>query len=284
MKKSKVRAKQGGGRTSLKFRMHEIIFEADTFWGKVFDISLLVVILTSIIAVMLESVESIDSKYGGFLLKVEWFFTIIFTLEYFARIYCVAVPRKYIFSFYGIIDLLAVIPSYLTLFFAGSHFFVVIRLFRLLRVFRIFKLVRYLGEANVLKKALRASRFKIIVFLETVVILVIILGTLMYIIEGPESGFTSIPRAIYWAIVTLTTVGYGDITPQTAAGQALASFVMIIGYGIIAVPTGIVTAELARASAREDITTQVCPYCCEEGHDSNAVFCKYCGHALNERK
>ncbi len=264
MTKSRVEeSKKVGNGKSLKFRMHEIIFEADTFSGKLFDIVLLVVIIASIMAVMVESVESFSRHYGWLLNRVEWFFTIIFSLEYLARIYCVAVPGRYIFSFYGIIDFLAVIPSYLTLFLTGTHFFVVIRIFRLLRVFRIFKLARYLGEANVLRKALRASRFKIIVFLETVVVLVIILGTLMYLIEGPEHGFTSIPRGIYWAIVTLTTVGYGDIVPQTVFGQALASFVMIIGYGIIAVPTGIVTAELTRATITQEVTTQVCPFCCK---------------------
>ncbi len=266
---------------SIRFRMHEIIFEADTFWGKFFDVALLVIILSSIMAVMFESVEEIVSKHAILLKRLEWFFTVIFSIEYLARIFSVLKPTKYIFSFFGIIDFLAVIPTYLSLFFTGSHFLVVIRIVRLLRIFRIFKLARYLGEADILMKAMRASRYKVTVFLEVVLVLVIILGTIMYLIEGPENGFTSIPRSIYWAIVTLTTVGYGDIAPHTVAGQTLASFVMIIGYGIIAVPTGIVTAELAKIKDQEKITTQSCPHCLAEGHDKDALFCKYCGNELN---
>jgi len=276
--KEKLTTKRLG---SLRFRMHEIIFEADTFWGKFFDVALLGIIFSSIIIVMLESVESIAMEYTFLLKRLEWFFTIFFTIEYFARIFSVVHPARYIFSFFGIIDLLAVLPTYLSLMFSGSHFFVVIRIVRLLRIFRIFKLARYLGEADILMKAMRSSRYKITVFLEVVFVLVIILGTIMYLIEGPENGFTSIPKSIYWAIVTLTTVGYGDIAPQTIAGQTLASFIMIIGYGIIAVPTGIVTAELTKIKDHEVITTQVCPYCCAEGHDKNAIFCKFCGHELN---
>lgn len=260
-------------------KLYEIIFEAETPAGRGFDITLLWAIVISILAVMLESVNRVQARYGNLLKAVEWVFTVIFTLEYIARIISVRSPRRYIFSFLGFIDLLALLPSYLSLFFVGSQYFLAIRIVRLLRVFRIFKLTRYLGEADILSRALRASRHKITVFLGVVLSIVVVSGTLMYLVEGPENGFTSIPISIYWAIVTLTTVGYGDISPQTALGQALASFIMIMGYGIIAVPTGIVTSELTRAGL-EKASTHTCPNCLLQDHDVDAVFCKRCGSKL----
>lgn len=264
----------------MKEKLHEIIFEADTPAGKAFDVALLFAIVISVLAVMLESVNSINSEYGQYLDGFEWFFTALFTVEYVLRIYATGKPLRYIFSFFGIIDLLSLIPTYLSFFIIGSHSLIVIRSLRLLRIFRVLKLARFLGEANTLITALRASRSKITVFMFAVFCITMILGTLMYLIEGGENGFTSIPRSIYWAIVTLTTVGYGDIAPQTVLGQALASLIMILGYGIIAVPTGIVGAEIAYQKKDEDITTVVCPECSEEGHDADAEYCKYCGSHL----
>lgn len=260
-------------------KLYEVIFEADTSAGRGFDIFLLWAIVISVLAVMLESVSQVQARYGALLKAVEWVFTVIFTVEYIARIIAVRSPGKYIFSFLGIVDLIALIPSYLSLFFVGSQYFLAIRIVRLLRIFRIFKLTRYLGEADVLSRALRASRHKIIVFVGVVLSIVVVSGTLMYLVEGPENGFTSIPISIYWAIVTLTTVGYGDISPQTALGQALASFIMIMGYGIIAVPTGIVTSELTRAGLGK-VSTQTCPDCLLQDHEVDAVFCKRCGSKL----
>jgi voltage-gated potassium channel len=259
-------------------KLHEVIFEADTRAGKWFDILLLFAILCSVATVMLESVNSITAIYGAELKIIEWVFTILFTIEYFARIIAIGKPLKYIFSFYGIIDFISIIPTYLGLFISGSHTLAIIRSIRLLRVFRILKLAQFISEADVLLKALKASKAKILVFLFAVLSLTFILGSVMYLIETPESGFTSIPRSIYWAIVTLTTVGYGDIAPQTVLGQTLASFIMIIGYAIIAVPTGIIGAELAKT--RPDLNTQACPQCSLEGHDDDAEFCKYCGDSL----
>lgn len=265
---------------SWKVLLHEIIFEADTRAGKCFDIVLILSIGISVIAVMLDSVESIRAEYGGILYFIEWLFTLLFSLEYILRLICVGQPLRYARSFFGIVDLLAILPTYLSLFLPGSRYLLVIRILRVLRIFRVFKLVQYLGEARILLKALRASRRKIVVFLFTVLTMVVIFGSLMYLIEGADNGFTSIPRSMYWAIVTLTTVGYGDISPQTNVGQAIAAMIMIMGYGIIAVPTGIVTVELSRANTA-DITTQACPECSAEGHDENAVFCKYCAARLN---
>ena len=261
-------------------RLHEIIFEADTPAGKLFDVLLLWAILLSVLAVMLESVESINAVYGNELRILEWTFTFIFTFEYIARIIAIGKPLKYIFSFYGIIDLISIIPTYLGLFIAGSHTLSIIRSIRLLRVFRILKLVQFISEADILVKALKASREKIVVFLFAVLSLTFILGTVMYLIETPEAGFTSIPRSIYWAIVTLTTVGYGDIAPQTVIGQTLASLIMIIGYAIIAVPTGIVGTELAKSTPKTKVNTQSCSECSLEGHDNDAEYCKYCGYKL----
>ena len=264
--------------TPFQRKLHEVIFEADTRAGKWFDIILLWAILLSVIAVMLESVENINSVYGDELRFIEWSFTILFTLEYIARIVSIGKPLKYIFSFYGIIDLISIIPTYFGLFVTGTHTLSVIRSIRLLRVFRILKLVQFISEADVLLKALKASREKIVVFLFAVLSLTFILGTVMYLIETPENGFTSIPRSIYWAIVTLTTVGYGDIAPQTVLGQTLASFIMIIGYAIIAVPTGIVSSEISKSKTSSN--TQACAQCSLEGHDDDAEFCKYCGEKL----
>ena len=239
---------------------------------------LLIAIILSVIAVMLESVSSINTEYGHYLRSVEWSFTIVFSIEYLLRILCVKKPKGYIFSFLGIVDFLAVIPTYLSIIILNSNYLVVIRTIRLIRVFRIFKLARYLGEAQTLISALKASRPKITVFLVVVLSMVIIMGTVMYLIEGSENGFTSIPRSIYWAIVTLTTVGYGDIAPKTFIGQAMASIIMILGYGIIAVPTGIVTVELSRS--KTTVSTEACPSCSTEGHDADAVYCKICGSHL----
>lgn len=263
-----------------RLKLYEIIFEADTPAGKKFDIILLSIIVISVVTIMLESVDTIQVRFGRELRILEWIFTIIFTLEYVARVWSVPNKSRYIFSFFGIIDLLSILPTYLGIIFAGAQSLMVIRSFRLLRIFRIFKLPRYIGEGQNLARALKASQHKIIVFLLTVTTSVIFFGTLMYMIEGPSHGFTSIPQSIYWAIVTMTTVGYGDIAPQTVAGQTVASIIMILGYGIIAVPTGIVSAEMVQMKSREKLTTQVCPHCLKEGHDKDASYCKYCGGSL----
>lgn len=264
----------------MRHRLHEIVFEADTPAGKAFDVVLLIAILLSVLAVMLESVESIRIEYGYALYIAEWIFTVLFTLEYITRIWIVHRPLKYATSFLGIIDLVSVIPTYLSLFIVGAQSLMIIRIIRLLRVFRVFKLARFLGEASHLAAALKASRAKIIVFIGAVFTLVVIAGTLMYLIEGKENGFTSIPKSIYWAVVTLTTVGYGDIAPQTVWGQGLATLIMIMGYGIIAVPTGIVSAEMSRKYINKPVSTQACPNCGAEGHDSDAIHCKKCGAHL----
>jgi voltage-gated potassium channel len=263
----------------LKAALHEVIFEADTPAGKIFDTALIFSILLSVALVLLDSVAPIRARWGNWLYAAEWLFTVLFTVEYALRLYCVGRPLRYAVSFFGVIDLLAVLPTYFSILLPGSQYFMVVRVLRVLRVFRVFKLVQYLSEARILLQALRASQRKIFIFFFTVLTLVVVFGALMYMIEDPSSGFTSIPRSIYWAIVTLTTVGYGDISPQSALGQALSSLVMILGYAIIAVPTGIVTVELSR-SARRAISTQACPQCSLEGHDADAKFCKYCGSAL----
>ncbi|MFC2083941.1 ion transporter [Bacteroidota bacterium] len=264
---------------TFRFKLHEIIFEADTPAGKAFDVLLIISIILSVIAVMLDSITPIRLEYGAVLYLIEWFFTILFTIEYLLRLYCVGKPMKYASSFYGVIDLVAILPTYVSMLFPGSQYFLVIRILRVLRVFRVLKFVQYIKAARLLKEALKASSKKIMVFLFAVLTLVVILGSLMYMIEGEENGFTSIPKSIYWSIVTLTTVGYGDILPQTPIGQFLAAIIMILGYGIIAVPTGIVTVEMVKK--REDqYTTQACPECGKEGHDSDAVFCKFCGSKI----
>ncbi len=281
-----------------RVRLHEIIYEADTPAGKRFDVVLLWLIVASVVVVMLESVSSINDKYGGILYTIEWIFTILFSLEYIARIVTVKKPLSYMLSFFGIVDLLSIIPSYLGLFVrAGSSGFAAIRILRLMRVFRVLKLIGFLKEARFLTKSLKASRSKILVFLLAVLMVVVIMGTLMYIIEDESSGFDSIPRSIYWAIVTLTTVGYGDISPRTELGQFLASMIMLIGYAIIAVPTGIVTSEMA-AQAKKDsaganstptpprqrTNTQVCQNCNYKQHDDDADFCKICGESLHVKR
>ncbi|MCB9058279.1 MAG: ion transporter [Calditrichae bacterium] len=267
--------------SSWRLRIHEIIFEADTRMGKAFDIILIITILLSVIAVMLDSMPEVRRNYGSILLVLEWSFTILFTIEYVLRLITVGRPLKYAGSFYGIVDLLSIIPTYFSLLFPGTQMLVVIRILRVLRIFRVLKLAQYLGEAQMIKQALKASRRKITVFLVTVVTIVIIVGSMMYLIEGEESGFVSIPHSIYWAIVTLTTVGYGDITPITSLGRILSAIVMILGYAIIAVPTGIVTAEMTQTFTKKHVTTQACPQCSMEGHDVDAQFCKYCGSVLN---
>ncbi len=270
-----------------KFRdkLHEIIYEADTQHGKLFDVLLLIAILASIVLVMLESVDSFNTKYHDFLYFSEWIITILFSIEYIARIVSIKKPAKYIFSFYGIIDLLSTIPMYLSFAFAGTSSLVALRALRLLRVFRILKLTRYIGESTNFVRALKTSRAKIAVFLSFVIILCIILGTVMYLVEGQEgSGFTSIPRSVYWAIVTLTTVGYGDIAPHTPLGKLIASVIMIMGYGIIAVPTGIVSSEMSRIEKDNiiHVNTKACSNCATEHHRDDAEFCHHCGHKFDD--
>jgi voltage-gated potassium channel len=267
-----------------RFKLHEILYEADTPQGKIFSIVLFITIIASIILVMLESVSSFDAKYHNFLNISEWVITILFTIEYIARIVAVKKPSKYIFSFYGIIDFLSTVPKYLSFILVGSQSLVALRALRLLRVFRILKLARFIGESTNFARALKASRAKIMVFISFVLILCIILGTVMYLVESDQdSGFTSIPRSVYWAIVTLTTVGYGDIAPITALGQFIASFIMIMGYGIIAIPTGIVSSEMTKYRRKDiETNTQSCPSCMTESHKDNAEFCYNCGDKLNE--
>jgi voltage-gated potassium channel len=259
--------------------LHEVIFEADTPAGRAFDIALLVAIILSVAAVVLESVASVRLRYGTALRSIEWFFTILFTVEYVARLVSVRQPLRYATSFFGIVDLLAIIPTYLSLVVPGAQTLLVIRALRLLRIFRVLKIARYLKEMRSLTSAIRATRAKITVFLMTVLTIVLIMGAAMYVIEGEESGFTSIPRGVYWAIVTVTTVGYGDIAPRTVAGQVIAAVAMILGYSLIIIPTGIFSTELARMTAKV-ITTQSCPSCVAEGHDQDAKFCKYCSAQL----
>lgn len=265
---------------SWRERIRVVIFEIGTPAGKLFDVMLLLAILLSVLAIMLESVESIRAEHGPALKRAEWIFTGLFTVEYLLRLISVPRPSAYARSFFGVVDLLAILPTYLSLLIPGAESLLVVRGLRLLRVFRVFKLGRFLGEASLLREALASSRHKIIVFVGTVAILVTILGTAMYMIEGPAHGFTSIPVAVYWSIVTMTTVGYGDLAPQTPLGKMFASLVMILGYGIIAVPTGIVTAEIVDAATSRPITARVCPACFTEGHDRRASYCQDCGAPL----
>ena len=275
---------------NLKNKLHTIIYEADTPMGKLFDVVLLILILVSVILVMLESVTSIDTHYHDLLYFGEWVITIFFTIEYILRIITVKKASNYIFSFYGIIDFLSTIPLYLSFILAGSNALLAVRALRLLRVFRILKITRYMGEANKLNKALRDSKPKIFVFLFAVLILSIIAGTIMYLVEGEQSGFVSIPISVYWCIVTLTTVGFGDIAPVTPLGQFIAAIIMIMGYGIIAVPTGIVSAEYAskKTTTLDDpeyihVNTQSCQNCNENNHHDNAEFCHKCGSTLHQK-
>lgn len=269
-----------GVRTDLRGRLHEVIFEADTPAGKAFDVVLLVAILASVLAVILESVNSIRIEHRQLLRQAEWAFTILFTLEYALRLATVRRPIRYAFSFYGLVDLLSIIPTYLSLLLPGTQSLLVIRALRLMRVFRVLKLARFVGEGEVIQAALRASMPKITVFLLAVCMVVLVVGAAMHLIEGDEAGFSDIPTSMYWAVVTMTTVGYGDITPQTTIGKSLAALVMITGYGIIAVPTGIVTAEFTRVRTRRT-GTQSCPACGVDLKDPDARFCARCGAQLH---
>ena len=259
-------------------RLHEIVFESETPTGRAFDVTLIALILISVVTVMLESLAWVRELYGSQLYVIEWGLTILFTIEYVLRFIAVKRPLRYALSFYGIVDLLAILPTYLSLLIPGTQALLIVRILRLLRIFRVLKLSEYTAEGRIITTALQASRKKIFVFLVAVLTIVIVVGSTMYVVEGEENGFTDIPTSIYWAIVTLTTVGYGDLSPKTGLGKFLASIVMIMGYGIIAVPTGIVTAELARAG--KPASTQVCPECHAEPHDIDAVHCKYCGALL----
>lgn len=265
---------------SRRARTYHIIFGHESKVGSAFDIALIVAIGASVAAVMLDSVESWRDQYGSALNLAEWLFTIVFTVEYGLRLWCVNRPRNYALSFFGLIDLASVLPSYLSVLLPGGQFLSVVRILRVMRIFRVLKLVRFIGEASVLGTALRASRYKISVFLLAVLSIVVVVGSLMYLVEGPASGFTSIPRGVYWSVVTLTTVGYGDIAPITPLGQAMASIVMILGYGIIAVPTGIVSAELAAIPRSALETAHACPECPHLEADRHAEFCRKCGARL----
>jgi len=264
---------------AVRHRLHTVIFEADTPGGKLFDLALIACILLSVLVVMFDSVASFDARYGGLFLAAEWFFTLLFTIEYLLRLFCIGRPLKYAVSFFGIVDLLSILPTYLSLLLPGSQYLLTIRILRILRIFRVLKLAQYVGEAEHLVRALRASSRKIIVFLFAVASLVIVFGSIIYLVEGEEAGFTNLFESYYYAIVTLSTVGYGDITPVTPLGKAISCMIMILGYGIIAVPTGIVSVELAQAK-KAGISTQSCPQCSAEGHDPDAEFCKYCGSSL----
>lgn len=264
---------------SWRDRLYTVIFEAETPLGKSFDIVLIWAILISVSAICLESVKEIRETYGQVLTVVEWSFTGLFSIEYILRVISMRKPSSYIFSFYGVVDLLSILPSYFGLFFAGAHSLMVIRSVRLLRIFRLFKLTRYVGEAEVLRKALAAGRHKIFVFIFTVFTLALFMGAVMFVVEGEDNGFTSIPMGMYWSIVTMTTVGYGDLIPQTDFGRTIASFLMIMGYGIIAVPTGIISVELANVSKGQ--TTKTCPNCMLEGHSEDANYCRVCGDRFN---
>jgi len=260
-------------------KIYDVVFEADTWAGKAFDVVLLALITASVAVVALESVAAVRSRYGTLLYVLEWLFTILFTVEYAVRLVSVRRPARYAVSFFGVIDVLAILPTYVSLFVPGAQYFLVIRVLRLLRVFRILKMAEYLSEAGVLSRALVASRRKVGIFLFTVVTLVIVIGAAMHVVEGPEGGFTDIPTSMYWAIVTLTTVGYGDIAPVTPLGKTLAAVVMLLGYGIIAVPTGIVTAELTRTEI-SGFARRVCPSCGLDAHEGDAVYCRRCGGKL----
>ncbi len=261
-----------------RHRLYEIAFEAETPAGRAFDITLITLIVVSVLIVLLESVKGFRSEYGTALTIAEWVITILFTIELIVRLIAVKRPLRYIFSFYGMVDIVAILPTYLSLIFAGTQYLMVVRILRLLRIFRILKLTSYISESRVIMSALSRSRQKITVFLVAIITIVTVVGSMMYVVEGEENGFTDIPTSIYWAIVTLTTVGYGDLSPKTGLGKFLASLVMIMGYGIIAVPTGIVTAELTRAA--KPASTHVCMECHAEAHDIDAVHCKYCGARL----
>lgn len=265
---------------SARRRLHEIIFESDTRAGRAFDLFVLWAVLLSVATVVIESMASMRAAHGELLRAMEWTFTILFSIEYLLRLVAVNRPARYALSFFGVVDLLAILPTYVSLLVPGSQALLVVRIVRLLRVFRILKLASFLAEADVLRRAMAASRQKITVFLGVVVALVVIAGTVMYLVEHENPGFDSIPRGIYWAVVTVTTVGFGDITPQSPLGQFLSALLMIVGYGILAVPTGIVSVELAAASRETRVSGQSCPGCGVEGHQVDARFCRRCGHAM----
>ena len=269
---------QGG----LRQRLYTVIFEADTQAGRNFDLFLVAAILASILVVILDSVSIINARHGTTMNVLEWVFTILFTVEYLARLSCVQHPLRYATSFFGIVDLLSILPTYVSLLMPDTAVLLDVRILRLLRIFRILKLTLYVAEYQMLADALRSSSRKILIFISVVVMLVLVLGTVMYVVEGPENGYTSIPTAMYWAIVTMTTVGYGDVTPHTNVGRAIASMMMLLGWGVLAVPTGIVTAEMTsrRMTMGRPATTRTCPSCLSEGHDADAKFCKDCGAAL----
>src|SRR3990167_4511376 len=269
---------------NLRQQLYSIIFHTDTPAGQRFDRYLLLTIMASLVVVMLDSIDSVHSQYAPLLAGIEWGFTALFAIEYVVRLYCSPKPLRYAFSFFGLIDLLAILPGILALFYADAQYLLIIRVIRMLRVFRVLKLSPYLRQANFLLTALRGSRQKIIVFFASIAILVTVFGTLMYVIEGPAHGFTSIPKGIYWAVVTLTTVGFGDIVPRTPLGQALSTLIMITGYSIIAVPTGIFTAELASAMRVGDQLRHDCPSCAKDLHEHGAAFCNRCGNPLFPRQ
>ena len=283
-KNRKIRISYNSGEHLSPWResLNSIIFGAETRTGKCFDVLLIICIACSVLAVMLSSVESIYAKYGNLFFYIEWTFTILFSIEYLLRLISVRQPKLYARSFYGMIDLLSILPSYISLLLPGIKYMLVIRILRLLRIFRIFKLVEYVEEAETLMTALKNSSQKILVFLYTVLTLSIVFGSLLYVVEGSASGFTSIPKSVYWAIVTLTTVGYGDIAPQSPLGQIIAAAIMIMGYGIIAVPTGIYSAELIKSYRPSKVTNDACPSCGRISHDTDAAYCKYCGGELDE--
>ncbi|WP_434357012.1 ion transporter [Parasalinivibrio latis] len=266
-------------RDAIRDYLYTTIFGTETRHGKVFDLALIIIILASILVLMLESVSKMQEKYGSIFITLEWFFTIFFTIEYILRLYCSPAPKAYAKSFYGIVDLLAILPTYLAMLVPGTNYMMVIRLLRVLRIFRVLKLMRYLQESDVLLSALKMSSRKIFIFFFSVMVLVTVFGSLMFVIEGPEHGFTSIPYSIYWAIVTMTTVGYGDIVPQTDIGKALASLTMLMGYSIIAVPTGIITAHMGQHLTRQRQLIR-CPNCSKSDHDADADYCKYCGSSI----
>ncbi|MDI2594599.1 ion transporter [Pseudomonas sp. N3-W] len=267
------------GNNTWRHRLYVMIFQTDTVAGRRFDSTLLVIILASLVTVVLDSIDAVHQNYADVLAYIEWGFTVIFLGEYILRLYCSPRPLRYAFSFYGLVDLLAIVPGILALYYSDAQYLLIIRIIRMLRIFRVLKLSPYLKQAHYLLDALRGSKQKILVFLLGVCTLVTVFGTLMYVVEGPEHGFTSIPKGIYWAIVTLTTVGYGDIVPKTVLGQIISSMVMITGYSIIAVPTGIFTAELASAMRGEQ-QQHDCPVCNKGSHEPSAAFCSRCGNAL----
>ena len=267
---------------TMRHTLYQIIYQAHTPAGRRFDIALIILILASVLTIILDSVAEISQQYGEQLSTAEWIFTILFTIEYILRIFCIHRPFKYIASFYGVIDLLAIVPSYISLLIPGSYYLQVIRILRVLRIFRVLKLVRYINQSNLLLNALMASRLKIAIFLFTISTLLVVFGSAMYLVEGPENGFTNIPVSIYWAVVTLTTVGFGDITPKTDLGRAISAVVMIIGYAIIAVPTGIITTELSQEMKRQHklLNRRICPKCRKPDHDMDANYCRICGTEL----